>query len=307
MSRVGMNAEQVVKGVRAAANRPARRIPTGFTIIDKMTGGGVGSGEVCLIIGKSGSGKSLVGQNIVEANLDKVGVFFSLEMPGMLCFARSLAQHTGHDYFHVFDALNQEGEMSEKMSESINDWQATHENMYLVTRSSLTLDEMSSVLAECEEALGEKPSYCVIDYMELVGVEGNGESSIENVTNVAQRLKAWAKSHDIAVYVLHQTNKSLRHGESPDEESARYGGYTEADVVIGVWRPHRWSPNDKKRQPMSELTAEHLKNYIALNLIKNRPRIELDERGWMFGLHKSGNIVGDVDTPPICHPGFGPF
>jgi replicative DNA helicase len=166
---------------------------------------------------------------------------------------------------------------------------------------------MSAVLAECEEKLGEKPSYCVIDYLELVGVEGGSGEAIENVTNVAQRLKAWAKSHDIAVIVLHQTNKSLRHGDAPDEESARYGGFTESDIVIGVWRPHRWSPNDKKRPAMSELTVQALQNFIAVNVLKNRPRIELDDRGWLFPLNKSGNIVSDRIDPPACHSGFGPF
>jgi replicative DNA helicase len=302
-----MTAEQVINGVKSASKRPTRRIPTGFAIIDKMTGGGVGAGEVCLVIGKSGSGKSLVGQNIVEANLDKAGVFFSLEMPGMLCFARSLAQYTGIDYFQVFDTMNQEGELNEKLVEKMGEWQEAHEKMYLVTRSTLTLDEMSSVLAECEEKLGEKPAYCVIDYLELVGVEGGSGEAIENVTNVAQRLKAWAKQHNIAVYVLHQTNKSLRHGDAPDEESARYGGFTEADVVIGVWRPHRWAPHDKKRPPMSELTTEALKNWIAVNVIKNRPRIELDDRGWLFPLHRSGKIVNDRMDPPPCHAGFGPL
>jgi archaellum biogenesis ATPase FlaH len=35
-----------------------------------MLGGGVGRGEVCVILGKSGSGKSILGQNILESNLE---------------------------------------------------------------------------------------------------------------------------------------------------------------------------------------------------------------------------------------------
>lgn len=307
-THVGLTAAEIASGVRAAAKRPQRRIATGIKTIDRMVGGGVGVGEVCLIIGKSGSGKSLVGQNIVEHNTAKnvPGVFFSLEMPGTLCFARSLAQWMEKDYFQIFDALNKEGEYSERLSQAIDEWVPAHESMYLVTQSSLSLDEMTTVLKEAEKNLGARPAYVVIDYMELVGMGQNSDtSSIENVTNTAQRLKAWAKANEVACFVLHQTNKSLQHGDAPDEESARYGGYTEADVVLGVWRPHRWEPHDKKRPPMSQLLVEQLRGFIGINVIKNRPRIELSERGWMFELKSSGVIDGSLDTPPVCYPGSG--
>jgi replicative DNA helicase len=302
--RVGYTSAQVARAAKRHASNPTPRIPTGIAIIDKMTGGGLGMGEVGLVVGKSGSGKSIVGQNIVENNLDRPGVFFSMEMPGMMCFSRSLAMHTGQEYFQVFDSLNSGTGIPAAMAPAVDAWAESHANMYLVTRGMLTLDEMASVLREAEDTLGAKPEYVVIDYLELVSA-GDGSDAVEAVTKVAQRLKSWAKEHGVAVWVLHQVNKTLKHGHSPDEDSARYGGFTESDIVIGVWRPHRWDPQVKTDVAMPDIVKDQLRKFFGINLLKNRPRIELEERGWLLEIKPSGKIVGEVPAPPICIPGAG--
>ena len=307
IKRVGFTSEQIIKAARTHASNPTPRVPTGMTIIDRMTGGGLGIGEIGLIVGKSGSGKSIVGQNIVEANLNRPGIFFSMEMPGMMCFSRSLAMHTGRDYFEVFDTLNVGKGIPEHYSPFLTNWAETHKNMYLVTRGMLTLEEMGSVLKEAEDVLGAKPEYVVIDYLELVSA-GDGSDTVEAVTKVAQHLKSWAKEHGVAVWVLHQVNKTLRHGNSPDEDSARYGGFTESDIVIGVWRPHRYEPTAKGEVAMTDLTRNQLRQFFAINLIKNRPRVELEERGWLFEIKPSGKLVGNPGREPsICIPGQGVY
>lgn len=305
MSRVGLTSEQVANAAVKYANSFTKRIPTGLRTVDLMTGGGLGKGEVGLIIGKSGSGKSIVGQNIVEANLDRPGVFFSMEMPGMMCFSRSLAMYIDKDYYEVFDSLNKGTGIPDDLQPFVDDWAETHRNMYLVTRGMLTLEEMTVALNEAEKVLEQKPEYVVIDYLELVSVAGT-DSSVEAVTHVAQSLKSWAKENQVAVWVLHQVNKTLKHGFSPDEDSARYGGFTESDIVIGVWRPHRWTPQTKTEMPMADMIKSELQKFFAINLIKNRPRIELEERGWLYEIKKSGRLVGDI-APPICKPGEGVF
>lgn len=307
IQRIGFTSEQVIKAARKHASNPTPRIPTGISVIDKMTGGGLGVGEVGLIVGKSGSGKSIVGQNIVEANLERPGVFFSMEMPGMMCFARSLAMYTGRDYFEVFDALNNGVGIPEQYAPFLDQWNESHKNMYLVTRGMLTLEEMGAILVEAESALGRRPEYIVVDYLELISA-GDGSESVEAVTKVAQRLKSWAKEHDVAVWVLHQVNKTLRHGNAPDEDSARYGGFTESDIVIGVWRPHRFESDRRTDVPMTDVVRNQLRQFFAVNLLKNRPRIELEERGWLFEIKSSGKLIGQPKhQPPICVPGTGVY
>lgn len=299
----GWTATDGVKAILKYAANPTKRVPTGIWPIDNLIGGGVGRGEVCVIIGKSGSGKSIVGQNILESNLDVPAVFFSFEMPGTMAITRSLAIHTGNSHEVIFNMV----ETNTLNDEMLREWGVSHRKHYFVTRTGLDLNAMSQTLKEAEEQIGERPALVVIDYMELVAAVNGGEA-IEAVTSVAQLLKGWAKEEDIACAILHQTNKTLRHGDAPDEDSARYGGFTEADIVIGVWRPHKWEPRNKGEQQVPQATKDYLRGFYGVNLIKNRPKIELHEQGYFVPILESGKL----DTPKgkmlqTVHPGSGPF
>lgn len=281
----GWTSNDGVRGIIRYAANPTKRVETGIWPIDNMIGGGVGRGEVCVVIGKSGSGKSIVGQNILEHNLDIPAVFFSFEMPGTMAVTRSLAIYSGRSHDDIFNMV----ENNNLDKDLLRRWSESHKKHYFVTRTGLDLAAMSQTLKEAEENVGERPALVVIDYMELVAAV-SGAESIEAVTSVAQLLKGWAKEEEVACVVLHQTNKSLRHGDAPDEDSARYGGFTEADVVIGVWRPHKWEPRHKTEAPLPMATKEYLKKFYGINLIKNRPKIELHEQGYLVPILPSGKI-----------------
>jgi len=299
----GWTAKDGVRGIMKYAANPTKRVETGIWPIDNLIGGGVGRGEVCVVIGKSGSGKSIVGQNILEHNLDIPSVFFSFEMPGTMAVTRSMAIYSGLSHDEVFNMV----ETNKLDNDLLKRWAVAHEKHYFVTRTGLDLQAMSQTLKEAEENVGERPALVVIDYMELVAAV-SGAESIEAVTSVAQLLKGWAKEEEVACVVLHQTNKSLRHGDAPDEDSARYGGFTEADVVIGVWRPHKWEPRHKTETPLPQATKDYLKKFYGINLIKNRPKIDLHEQGYLVPILPSGKIDSPKGTMLQTHTTSGnPF
>ena len=300
----GWTSNDGVRGLIKYAANPTKRVATGMWQLDNLIGGGVGLGEVCVIVGKSGSGKSLVGQNMVENNLDVPTVFFSFEMPGTMLLTRSIAMWSGKTHDQVFTMV----ETNNLDPEMLADWEDAHRNSYFVTRTGLDLTAMSQTLKEAEEAIGARPALIVIDYMELVASVAGGET-IDNVTSVAQALKGWAKEEEVACVILHQTNKSLRHGDAPDEDSARYGGFTEADIVIGVWRPHKWTAKNKGDVPMPQSTVDYLRGYFGINLIKNRPKIELHEQGYLVPVSPSGKTLAPKGTTlaNVTPPGGGSF
>lgn len=274
-----------IKGIIRYAANPTKRVKTGIFQIDNMIGGGVGRGEVCVIVGKSGSGKSIFGQNILESNLDVPCAFFSYEMPGTMLLTRSVAMWSGKTHDYIFNSV----ETNQLDKEMLEDWSDAHRKHYYITKTGLDLAAMSAALKEAEEYIGERPALIVIDYMELVAAVSGGDT-IDNVTSIAQQLKGWAKEEEVACVVLHQTNKSLRHGDAPDDDSARYGGFTEADIVIGVWRPHKWEPKNKGDVPMPQPSKDFLRGFLGVNLIKNRPKIELHEQGYLVPILPSGKL-----------------
>lgn len=299
----GWTSNDGIRGLLKYAANPTKRVPTGMWQLDNLIGGGVGLGEVCVIVGKSGSGKSLVGQNMVENNLEVPTVFFSFEMPGTMLLTRSLAMWSGRTHDQVFTMV----ETNTLDSEMLSDWEDAHRNSYFVTRTGLDLAAMSQTLKEAEEAIGARPALVVIDYMELVASVAGGET-IDNVTSVAQALKGWAKEEEVACVILHQTNKSLRHGDAPDEDSARYGGFTEADIVIGVWRPHKWQPKNKGDVAMPQSSVDYYRGFFGINLIKNRPKIDLHEQGYLVPVSAAGKTLapkGTVLTNVTSQSGVG--
>lgn len=300
----GWTSNDGVRGLIKYSANPTKRVRTGLWQLDNLIGGGVGLGEVCVIVGKSGSGKSLVGQNMVESNLDVPTVFFSFEMPGTMLITRSLAMWSGKTHDQVFQMV----ETNNLDPEMLADWEDAHRNSYFVTRTGLDLQAMSQTLKEAEEAIGARPALIVIDYMELVASVAGGET-IDNVTCVAQALKGWAKEEEVACVILHQTNKSLRHGDAPDEDSARYGGFTEADIVIGVWRPHKWTAKNKGDVPMQQSTVDYLRGFFGINLIKNRPKIDLHEQGYLVPVTPAGKVLAPKGTvlSNVTPPGGGSF
>ena len=293
-----------IRGIKKYAANPTKRVATGIWMIDNLIGGGVGRGEVCVIIGKSGSGKSIIGQNILESNLDVPACFFSFEMPGTMVITRSLSMWSGKTHDEIFKTV----EDNELDDELLSDWEDAHAKHYFVTRTGVDLAAMSQSLKEAEEHIGERPALVVIDYMELVAATGSGET-IDNITSVAQALKGWAKEEEVSCVILHQTNKSLRHGDAPDEDAARYGGFTEADIVIGVWRPHKWQPKNKGDVPMQQVTVEYLKAYYGVNLIKNRVKVHLHEQGYLVPISGSGRVLAGKGTTlsNVTPGGGGPF
>ena len=143
----------------------------------------------------------------------------------------------------------------------------------IVDTPSLSTQDMSHALREYEDMFGHRPAFVVIDYLELVAgakVSGEGWQSTESQ---AQQIKDFAKSEAIPVFLLHQTNKSEPEWEPPTMGSARGGGYTESDFVVGMWRPYL----DPK---LPYFDAEAIREEVLFTILKNRP----------FGAHNNNPI-----------------
>jgi hypothetical protein len=150
----------------------------------------------------------------------------------------------------------------------------------------MTLQNMSAKLEEYEYTFNTRPEFVVVDYLELLGgAKASGEGYLATEMQ-ATMLKDWAKEEAMRVFVLHQANKQEPRWLPPTDSSARNGGYTEADFVIGMWRPHL----DPKLQYVEALS---LRESVYFNVLKNRaffresdrietfitPSLRLEDRG----------------------------
>lgn len=257
-----------IEGLRKFSKNPQQRIRTGIRTLDDLTRGPA-PGEVYTILGRSYSGKSLVAQNIMLANDDKGGIFFSLEMYHLQAVERLFAMWSGFDSPEVSRMTRED-----KLPPLLDSMADELERMVIVDQSSLSVGDMSAYIQDYEGLFGTRPDFVIIDYLELVaGAKTSGEGW-QGTESQAQQIKDFAKRESMPVFLLHQTNKSEPEWLPPTMGSARGGGYTEADFVVGMWRPYL-DPG------LSHFEAEAVRPEVHFTILKNRP----------FGAHNTRPIV----------------
>ena len=120
---------------------------------------------------------------------------------------------------------------------------------------------MAEVMDEIREWWGVNPSFCMIDYLELLP---GGDSDATGVTTKAQAVKRWAKTQRVPVGLVHQAGRgSGDKGKAAGLYAGRYGGEQEAIFVIEVYR-------QRDRYDLSQWEIEYHANSINLNLCKNK-------------------------------------
>ena len=244
-----------VKNLRNFAANPRQRVRTGIESLDYITEGPA-AGEVYTVLGRSFSGKSLVATQIMANNPEMPMIFFSLEMPARQALMRLYSQSMEVDAYDVQAQVKRNS-----LPGLIDTLQDKHPMQVIYDGSGMTLGDMSAVIDQYETYYGTRPVAVLIDYLELVrGGVGEGHFQTESI---AKALKDWSKDEEVAVFLLHQTNRSESEWDPPTADSARGAGFTEADVVVGMWQPGR---NPK----LGEVEKKQMEGIVQMNVIKNR-------------------------------------
>lgn len=241
---------------------PQQRVPYGLPDLDAIVLGPA-SGEVHTFVARSFVGKSLIATNIMANNPDVEIIFFSLEMPSHQVLQRL--------YSHVFQtpALDVSSAVRRNvLPTQLGELAVRLPKQVIIDRPSLTLADMSAYVDRYEAYFGVRPRLVIMDYLEEInGGKASAEGWIRTEAT-ASSVKAWAKQEQIGVFLLHQANMRTESWEPVSSSSAKGGGFTEADVVIGGWRPGR-DPD------IGEQARLQRRDWFYLNVLKNRVTGEL--------------------------------
>jgi hypothetical protein len=251
--------DQQVKGLHTYSSNPQKRIRTGLGPIDLLCGGPA-IGEVFTFIGRSYSGKSVIAQNIMWRNKDKPIIFFSLEMPALLALQRLYSIWADHPHREVIDAIE-----GGTVPLELDELPAAFPLQLIVDRSALTAGDMWQYIKDYEQHYGQRPAAIIVDYLEMVGGAKTSGDGWIGTEKVAQEMKELAKDAEVPVFLLHQCNKSQPPWCPPTMDSARGGGYTESDFIVGLWRPHL-------DPALPEWDRQALSDEVWFNVLKNRAR-----------------------------------
>lgn len=254
------------------ASSTDRRVPTGYHFFDSRTSGGIAPGELCTMICHSGVGKTWFMVNVARNNPRVPTVMFSLEMHARYILQRLAALHGDVPTSHIEQTLGH-GRTSDAVQRTIQHYP----KLMIEDSPDIGFGDMIEVLREYEEETGEKPKLVMIDYLELIA--SFADSSGERVDGVARQAKQFAREMDVALIVLHQTRKgevrvpipgtkytkmAPNVGQFPlTTHDARYGGSTQSDYVVGMYRPSlnpELAPGD----------AAYIEHDIRFQLLKTR-------------------------------------
>lgn len=218
-------------------------ISTGLRDLDEKLDGGMRGGEVVIIGGRPGSGKTAAALCVADAagKPDAVALVFSQEMPGEQLALRALARASGLSINKLKNGRN--------MVDA--DWSLVHKGLselredrvIIDDRPGLSLAQVRSVAREVQRQNGL--SCIVLDYLQLMA-ETEGDNRAQAVGANSRGLKSLAKELNVPIVVLSQLSRKVeeRMDKHPLLSDLRDSGEIEqdADIVVLLYRNGYYYP-----------------------------------------------------------------
>ena len=251
----------VVGNLIGFIRNPTERWYLGFSEFDIATRG-IGRGEVLMVLGRSHTGKSQMLLNGIVWNLvnepEAHVVIFSIDEPRELVVMKLYCLMRGRSSTDVEEAIKNGDK------ETMNDMEELAEqelSRVAIIDQAMSLEDMAKVMDETRAWWGCDPSFCMIDYLELMP---GGEADASGVTSKAQALKRWAKEQRVPIGLVHQSGRGAGEpGRAAGIYAGRYGGEQEAIFVIEVYRR-------KDAHGLSDWERRYHEHSINFNLCKNK-------------------------------------
>ena len=227
----------VLRRVDAVADgaAPTDGIPTGFPSLDRLMGGGLRAGDLCVIGGDVGSGKSALALAVAmrAAQGGHAALFCTTEATAERVTERMLAIEGRVK----MDELRQGALDEVSRSEVGGVVLRLREQGPVVAR--LGRDPLEALDALLGDASSLGPSRLVV-VDAITGILGDARPHADELASAVRRLKALAVEHGAAVLATSHLATHLRDRNDPRPQLDDFGGLGavkhHADVVLGLFR-----------------------------------------------------------------------
>jgi len=285
------------------------KVKTGFHEIDSALGGGICFGQVCLLTGKRGHGKSTFMSNIVANSLDQdVGIFaYSGELAGYH-FKRWLnCQLAGDDY--MLTKKNEYGEdtytIDPDISKRISEWYRG--KAFIYDNSFIEENDEHTALTDIvrEVASRRNVKLICIDNLMTAMETVNAQSDLYLAqSNFVGELKKIAVRYDVAIILVAHPRK--RGKDDTDFDNDDVSGSSDitnkVDIVMNYARAKEGADYDCEVEISKNRLAGTLrmgKSKILLNYSAKTKRVFgvrslTVHYGWEYA---DANVTDDIDVP----------
>lgn len=223
-------------------------ISTGFTDLDTKTAG-LQPSDLILVAARPSMGKTAFALNVAQyaAIKERKSVaIFSLEMSKEQLVNRMLCSESMVDSQSVRTGSLADEEWSKLLSGAaiLND-----SSIFIDDTPGITVGEMK---AKCRKLKLDKGlDLIMIDYLQLMSGNGNGESRQQEISEISRSLKALAREMEAPVIALSQLSRACeqRADHRPMLSDLRESGAIEqdADVVMFLFRDEYYDKNTEDK------------------------------------------------------------
>ncbi|MFK7989250.1 MAG: replicative DNA helicase [Sandaracinaceae bacterium] len=231
-------------------------LPTGFTKLDKMTAG-MKSGELIIVAGRPGMGKTAIALNIaLNAAMGRnvpVAVF-SLEMAKEELARRLLCIEGRVDGGRLRTGQLSRDDWTRLMSAAGT---LTNLGIYIDDTPALSIMELRGKARrlKSENGLG----LIVVDYLQLMRAGPKVESREKEISEISRALKGLSKELEVPVMALSQLNRGVETRAGKDKRPVlsdlRESGAIEqdADVILFIYREEFYNRDDPELRGLAEI------------------------------------------------------
>lgn len=236
-------------------------VPTGFTMLDRMTSG-MQPGELIIIAARPSMGKTAFSLNLAQHMALRAGktiAYFSLEMSRDAVMMRVLASEA---------RINMKDIRSGKISDNV--WPKLINVAGMVSDSKFFIDETSGispfeVRARARRLKAQHGLDCIIiDYLQLMDLKQKVESRERAVSEISKSLKSLAKELEIPILALAQLNRGVegRADRRPMLSDLRESGSIEqdADIIMMLYRDDYYDKDDPEKMGHAEVIIGKQRN-----------------------------------------------
>jgi len=252
----------------AARKEAVTGVPSGFRYLDAMTAGFQPS-ELVILAARPSMGKTALGLNIshhVGLKTDKAVGFFSMEMSESQLVIRLLCAEAQIDIKKVRTGFLSERDL-EKLKlagEALG-----RARIFIDESPALTIMEMKAKSRRLK--MEQKLDIVFVDYIQLMRTGGRFENRNQEMSFISRSLKELAKELRIPVVGISQLSRAPEKGRrepKPMLSDLRESGAIEqdADVVIFIYRPEFYHPDDETLRGIAEVSIAKQRNGPIGNL-----------------------------------------
>ena len=221
-----------VEGLEERLNQSTRKvIPTGWEIIDEIMSGGLGNGELGVLVAPAGIGKTWMLQRIAHHGLciGKNVLHYTLELN---------QSYIGLRYDTIFSGIPT-GEIKyqkEAVRKSLEKAKGNLLIKYFPTRSA-SVQTLNSHIKQVELS-GLKPDIVIVDYADIMKDISGGTELRHRLGNIYEDLRGLAGEMEIPIWTASQANRSSLEEDviGADKIAEAYSKVMTADFVVSLSR-----------------------------------------------------------------------